>query len=191
MNALFQTLVSGLVLLLIAGLLYILTSRRNAQTQTAASFAARPLLNKSEARLYSILERWRRDHGRGLNLSTQVSYGAFLSAEKPAWQTIAAKHADFVFWRPDGYVRAIIEFDGDGHYGNSKVEATKVIERDRIKNQAALSANIPLIRIPSDATSEEIRSTLDEILGGHPGNPVLVSDADSKVPHAKTRGISQ
>jgi hypothetical protein len=152
----------------------------------APPFSARPMLNTSEFRLYRALERWRREHAPRLNLSAQVGYGSFLTSETDDWRSIASKHADFVFWGQDGYVQAIIELDGDGHYGNSRTEAAKVRERDRIKNAAALSANIPLIRIPQNSNAQDIHRTLAEVLVTTPQAPTRVRAPDDRVAHKKT-----
>ena len=176
----------GLAWLASGGWWWLKTWRRAGR---APAFSARPLLNKSELWLYRTLERWRRDHARTLNLSAQVSYGSFLNAENGGWRSVASKHADFVFWGEGGHVRAIIEFDGAGHYGNSRAEAAKVRDRDRIKNQAALSANIPLIRFPASSTAEDVHRILAEVLILAPQAPTRVRTPDDMVLHDKSGGL--
>jgi hypothetical protein len=181
-----------LTLLFLAGLVWLaLGGWRKVQDWMTAGdrappFSARPMLNNSEFRLYRTLERWRRQYAPTLNLSAQVGYGSFLTSETDDWRSIASKHADFVFWGQDGYVQAIIELDGAGHYGNSRAEAAKVRERDRIKNAAALSANIPLIRIPQNSSAQDIHRTLAEVLVTPPQAPTRVRAPDDRVSHKKT-----
>lgn len=149
------------------------------------AYSAKRIVNASEGKLYVILERWRRERACDLNLSTQVSYGAFIAAkEHDDWRKIASKHADFVFWERDGYVRAIVEFDGSGHYGDSRSAAQKVKERDEVKNAAAISANIPLIRIPQGSTQQDIEATLNAVLAPEQ-SPKVVRTATDNVAHLK------
>lgn len=148
-------------------------------------YSAKRIVNQSEGKLYVALERWRRENAKELNLSTQVSYGAFIGAKKHEdWRAIASKHADFVFWGRDGYVRAIIEFDGEGHYGDSKDAADKVRQRDEIKNAAAISANIPLIRIPASASNDDIVEALGTVLRPK-REPIVVKAPADNVAHMK------
>jgi hypothetical protein len=128
-------------------------------------FRSKSLLNRSEARLYSLMERWRCENARCLRLSPQVPYGAFIGSRfKSNWLSIAFKRADFVFWDADGYVKAIVEFDGSGHYGDSRRSAKKVRARDGLKNKAAFAAKIPLIRVPQMASREDILEALTSVL---------------------------
>lgn len=158
------------------------------RAQRPAPWTAKRIVNQSEGRLYVTLERWRRDKARDLNLSTQVSYGSFIAAKKiEDWRKIGSKHADFVFWGRDGYVRAIIEFDGGGHYGNSRDAAEKTRQRDEVKNAAALSANIPLIRIPAESSVSDIIEALESVLLPKQ-DPVVVSAATDNVSHLKLKG---
>ena len=71
----------------------------------------------------------------------------------------------FDFYLPD-YNR-LIEFDGEQHYHanggwSNENNLALVQERDKIKNEYALSHNIPLVRIPY---WERDKITLDMILG--------------------------
>lgn len=70
---------------------------------------------------------------------------------------------DFAIFKNDEIIR-LIEFDGEQHYFNianwDKVEIQQ--KRDKIKNEYALSHNIPLVRIPY---WERDNITLDMILG--------------------------
>jgi hypothetical protein len=133
--------------------------------KTAPTYKKKRLLNGSELKLHGILERWRRQHAKHLHLACQVSYGAFIGAkDRTEWNRVRFKMADFVFYGPDGYVRAIVEYDGHGHSGNSKADFEKVRERDQIKNDAAIAANIPLIRVPPEISADMIAETLTEVL---------------------------
>ena len=74
---------------------------------------------------------------------------------------------DFGILNADGQVERLVEFDGEQHYkpikhfgGNTRFEAQQY--RDNLKNQYALSHDIPLVRIPY---SKRDSMTLDDILG--------------------------
>lgn len=153
--------------------------------KSGGEYSSKRIMNASEGKLYIVLDRWRRERARDLNLSTQVSYGSFIAAkDHEHWRKIAAKHADFVFWGRDGYVRAIVEFDGSGHYGDSRTAAQKVKERDEVKNAAAISANIPLIRIPQGSTQKDIEDTLNAVLAPEQ-SPKVVKGTTDNVAHMK------
>ncbi len=153
-------LIYGPLALALFGVVAVIALKRR-----AAPYEAKQIVNATEGKLYSLLEKWRRENARHLNLSTQVSYGSFIGAKNKAdWLRIASKHADFVFWGRDRYPKAVIEYDGAGHYGSSREAARKVKERDGIKNKAVCSANIPLIRIPANASERDIVDTLNRVL---------------------------
>jgi len=147
---------------------------------TNDTYSSKRLLNVSEGKLYTSLEKWRRANARELNLSAQVCYGAFISADDDEmWRKIAFKQADFIFWGRDGYVKAIIEFDGSGHYGRNSNDAQKAKSRDQIKNAAAMSANIPLIRIPQNASPSDIDKTISDVLLGKRAPLVVQHQSDT------------
>ena len=74
---------------------------------------------------------------------------------------------DFAIFKDDNLIR-LIEFDGEQHFNPTRgtwqnhEPLEKVQERDRIKNEYALSHNIPLIRIPY---TERDNITLEMLLG--------------------------
>ncbi|ARO16021.1 plasmid pRiA4b ORF-3-like protein (plasmid) [Ketogulonicigenium robustum] len=119
-------------------------------------YSSKQLMNKSEFRLYNLLNRWRHENRPDLILSPQVPYGAFIQAQGNLWRGLVAKRADFVIWSKDGFVRAIIEYDGPGHHGKNSASARKVIERDKLKDKAALKANFALIRVYEDTSEADI-----------------------------------
>lgn len=78
------------------------------------------------------------------------------------------KKFDFAILDDSGNPIRFIEFDGQQHYNdlsgiwNSKEELENIQKRDKIKNEYALSNNIPLVRIPY---WERDKITLEMILG--------------------------
>lgn len=158
----------------------VIRGRGGRKVETAA-YSAKPILNKSESKLYWMLERWRRENAKDLVLSTQVAYGSFLTTKNLAdWNRVAAKHADFVFWGRDNYVKLIIEFDGAGHYGSNRNAAENARRRDEIKNAAAIAAGIPLVRVPQSATADELRKILEVVLCPEQ-QPIVVKGARDAV----------
>ncbi|RWR30539.1 DUF2726 domain-containing protein [Sinirhodobacter populi] len=155
------------------------------ENETLPEYRAQPIINGSELKLYYKLERWRRKHAPNHSLSVQVKYGSFITASSPKIRGLVQNSvADFVLWGPDRYVRVIIEFDGAGHYGDSLTDAAAAKERDRKKNAAALSANIPLIRVGQDTPEGEIEQALIKVLKIAP-SPVIVQAEVDRVDHVK------
>lgn len=128
-------------------------------------FAARPILNRSEKKLWQIIEAWRQERAPALSLSVQVSLGEFLKTDRvDHFRAINTKRADFVLWDEEGLVRAVIEFDGPGHWGRSNEEAGRARRADEIKNRALASAQIPLLRIYGGYSRDEVLKVLDQLL---------------------------
>ena len=103
-------------------------------------YAKRRALNKSELDLLDALEKILRP--LGYKIMVQTSYGAFLQHDdKEAFMKVNCKRADFVVMNKFGYVEAVIEYNGEGHYqGFSSI-------RDDIKELACLSSEIPFVKI--------------------------------------------
>ena len=77
------------------------------------------------------------------------------------------KRFDFALLNKNNEVIRLIEFDGEQHYRysggwNTKKNMILTQQRDQVKNEYALSHNIPLVRIPY---WERDKITLDIILG--------------------------
>lgn len=156
-----------------------------AEAEPLHPYSSKRMMNRGEFRLFSIIDKWRREKARDLSLSAQVSYGSFIRNDDiRKWRDIASLRADFVLVGQDGYVKAIIEFDGEGHYGDNVVQAAKVEDRDLRKNTAAVESGISLLRIPAQASVIEIRECLDrELLVD--AKPVVVTAPEDRVIHRK------
>lgn len=140
---------------------------RDVQQVARAQFRARPLLNRSEAKLFRQVSIWLDENAAGLNVAPQVTYGAFMSTEaRDDWFRMASKRADFVIFDDNGNVRLIIEYDGPGHYGASRRSVDDAHGRDIQKNVAAASAGIPLLRIHKGYTAAELSTVLAETFFG-------------------------
>jgi very-short-patch-repair endonuclease len=122
-------------------------------------------MNKSELQLFHYVNSWLTHNAQGHYISAQAAYGSFLGSKDPnAWRYVSAKRADFVVFDRNGKVHLIIEFDGGGHYGNSRKDAAGVKDRDDQKNAAAASAGIPLLRITDLKNKHAISDALARII---------------------------
>lgn len=120
------------------------------------------MLNQSERGLLGVLTAFCASEATWLTVSPQVSYGAFLSTrDRNRWRDISRKRADFVLWSPaDGFVYAVVEFDGSGHWGRQKNEYEAARNSDLVKNHACSTAGIPIIRVLQDYAPSAVRETL-------------------------------
>ena len=127
---------AGLLMIVIAGL----------ASFFGPKFEPRPLLNKSERRLYYML---RQELPHGWTVMAQVSYGAFLGnrSHKRYW-TINAKRADLVVLDSSLTIAAVVEYQGQGHYGNSSKSRHRAKKSDRIKRRAVTEAGIAFLEVP-------------------------------------------
>ncbi|PZQ48798.1 MAG: hypothetical protein DI556_13365 [Rhodovulum sulfidophilum] len=124
------------------------------------------MLNHSERGLLRVLTAFCANDATWLTVSPQVSYGAFLNTrDQNRWREISRKRADFVLWsQEDGFVYAVVEFDGSGHWGRQKDEYEAARNADLVKNHACSSAGIPIIRVLQDYAPSAVRDTLREAL---------------------------
>lgn len=128
-------------------------------------FSPRPLVNKSEQRIWREVEAWRIANVPRLSLSTQVSYGEFLTTPRnDHFRAINTKRADFVLWDDLGMVRAVIEYDGRGHWGDNDHDAQRADHADQVKNRALASAGIPLLRVNSGYRHQDLLANLNQLL---------------------------
>jgi hypothetical protein len=143
-------------------------------------YAARPVLNRSEQRLYSVLS----GAVAGLSeprsrLLCQVCYGEFLSSgSKAAFFKINAKRADFLIVDQDFVPLIVVEYQGKGHYGSSSSARLDAIKRDRVKRKALASAGIALMEVPAIYDARSIRETVRAALQPDEGSaPTAMSAA--------------
>lgn len=131
----------------------------------AHRFERKPLLNKSERGLLGVLNRAVARAGNGHRLFSQVSYGEFLGARdmKTFW-TINSKRTDFLVVDADFMPVLAIEYQGTGHYGSSLRSALDAKQRDRVKQQACLSAGVAWLEVPARYTRDEVVAQVVAIL---------------------------
>ena len=120
----------------------------------------RKIMNKNEAKVFYELRNLinSRPELKGWHAFPQVSlgeimhvHGADTELAKAAYGTINAKRSDIVFCDNLGWPRAVIEYQGSGHYlGNGE-------DRDRVKEAACQRAGIAFVEIHE---GDDIKSTL-------------------------------
>lgn len=125
-----------------------------------ADFAARPLLNQSEARVFSELcdavtrlnPQWR--------VMAQVSLGEILrSQDRDAYSCINAKRVDMLLVDENCRPRHAIEYHGDGHYQGTAAA------RDAVKKEALRRAGIGYQEVVAGQTTPtELRRIVENLV---------------------------
>lgn len=142
------------------------------------SYAQRTLLNQSERKLFSIIERSIRPLPARPRLLCQVSYGEFLSTRsRRAFWRINYKRADFVIVDRQFNPLIVIEYQGLGHYGGSMKSGQRAYQSDKIKRQACLSAGLPWLAVPARYDPDLLRVELLAALDTFP-TPIKKETAD-------------
>lgn len=131
-------------------------------------FTSRVLLNRSERRLFWILVKLA---PRGWHVLSQVSYGEFLSCKSSRkFFSINAKRADFVLCDASFAPVAVIEYQGGGHYGNSRKSRADAQRRDRQKRRALAEAGVPMIEVPPEFNNDTVRESLATVIASRSGD---------------------
>lgn len=125
----------------------------------AASFKARPLLNRPERRLLSVIDKTLAELECGWRAMGQVSLGEILSScEKDAFWAINAKRVDLLIVDEECQPVAAIEFQGTGHHRGRETAA-----RDAVKREALRRAGIALIEVVSGDTPSEVKRKIAKL----------------------------
>lgn len=157
-------LLAGGVLAAVNGLVILARVMRRLRP---VQFAARPLLNKSEARVFAVLEPLVRRHfGPGVRLMAQVTMGEFLtSKDRAAFLSINPRRVDFLIVDSGFRPLCAVEYQGSGHYGSTKAQADRARDGDRTKRRALQAAGVPLIEIEAQIDPQKIDAQLGQITG--------------------------
>lgn len=132
------------------------TAERQLNTVRSSDFHKRPLMNKSEYRVFCKLEKLLSASHRGYRIFSQVSLGEILgSDDKQAYLAINSKRADFVIIDWSGQPIAVVEYHGSGHYQDD------AILRDAVKREACNSAGIAFIELTENYTDADIKAISD------------------------------
>ena len=149
------------VIALGAFLVVIIAAWLSRRSVFAPPFERRPLMNQTELRLFKML---RAELPAGLSVMCQVSYGAFLRNKSyKRYMSINSKRADFVVLDADLNVAAVVEYQGGGHFGNSRDSRARAEKSDAVKRQAMREADIALIELPAKFDRETVAGMIQTL----------------------------
>lgn len=125
-----------------------------------ADFAIRPLLNKSEARLFRELDRIVIGCNPGWQVMAQVSLGEILSSpDVEAFSCINSKRVDLLLVDEDCRPRYAIEYQGGWHYRKDAAA------RDAVKKEALRRAGIGYHEVVAGHTTpSELRRLIERLV---------------------------
>lgn len=152
------------------------------------SFQRQPILNKSEQRVFQIIEKDIRGARKGFRVFPQVNLGEILlSDNRDAFFAINSKRVDMLIVDDAGLPVAGVEFQGAGHFqGTAEV-------RDAIKSGALRKAGIGYVEIFENDGEDDIRARVREHLGweiAQSDAPVTASAAEPEVHFGRARSTS-
>ena len=160
------TVLAALLLLACAALLWVIARRSAAPAAAdAPAFQAKPLLNRTEARLFRMIAH---RVPKGTHVMAQTSYGEMLRCDSPAkFFTINARRADMVICDRAFNVLAVIEYQGSGHYGGAGSRAVRARRGDTHKRRALQEAGILLLEIPAAFDAATVEAALGIVFPAH------------------------
>lgn len=126
-----------------------------------ATFTARALLNRSEAKVFAALDTAVIAHNPGWQVMAQVSLGEFLaSPDKDAFAAINSKRVDFALMDEQCCVRHALEYQGSGHHTGTSAAA-----RDAVKKEALRKAGIGYHEVVAGHTTpSELRALVEKLV---------------------------
>ncbi len=126
-----------------------------------ASFTARALLNKSEAKVFDALDKAVIARNPGWQVMAQVSLGEFLaSPDKQAFLAVNSKRVDFALMDENARVVHALEYQGSGHNVSDCAPA-----RDAVKKEALRKAGIGYHEIVAGHTTPgELRALVERLV---------------------------
>lgn len=126
-----------------------------------AQFSSRPLLNRSEAKVFETLDKAVIERNPLWQVMAQVSLGEFLaSPDKDAYFAVNSKRVDFALMDNRSCVRHALEYQGSGHHAGDSAAA-----RDAVKKEALRKAEIGYHEIVAGHTTPaELRRLIDKLV---------------------------
>ena len=123
-------------------------------------FEARPLLNKSEARVFRELDQLVIGRNSGWQVMAQVSVGEFVtSKDTAAHSCINSKRVDLLLVDGECKARHAIEYQGGGHY------LSDAAARDAVKREALRKAGIGYHEVVAGHTTpSDLRRLVDKLV---------------------------
>jgi hypothetical protein len=128
---------------------------------SGATFTARSLLNKSEAKVFAALDKAVIARNPGWQVMAQVSLGEFLaSPDDEAFRAINSKRVDFALMDEHCRVVHALEYQGSGHHLNASTAA-----RDAVKKEALRKAGIGYHEVVAGhTTARELRALVERLV---------------------------
>lgn len=125
-----------------------------------ADFKARPLLNKSEARVFTELDRLVIARNPAWQVMAQVSVGEFVGADdRAAYGCINSKRVDLLLVDGDCRARHALEYQGTGHHQSTAAA------RDAVKKEALRKAGIGYHEVVAGHTTpSELRRLVEKLV---------------------------
>jgi Protein of unknown function (DUF2726) len=125
----------------------------------AANFESRSLLNKSEQRLFALVEEALSEHDVSWRLMAQVSLGEILaSPDKDAYFAINSKRVDLLLIDANSLPVHVIEYQGKGHHQGTAAA------RDAVKKEALRRAGIGYAEIAAGDRPSDVRALIAKIV---------------------------
>jgi hypothetical protein len=130
-------------------------------TVSRAKFTSRPLLNKSEANVFTALDKAVIARNPGWQVMAQVSLGEFLaSPDENAFLSVNSKRVDFALMDDRCCVVHALEYQGSGHNVGDCAPA-----RDAVKKEALRKAGIGYHEVVAGhTTAGELRSLVEKLV---------------------------
>lgn len=126
----------------------------------AADFAARPLLNLSERRVLTSLDRILGEDAPEWRAMCQVSLGEILaSKQEEAFRAVNSKRVDFLIVDGNSRPLGVVEYQGGGHHQGTAAA------RDAVKKEALRRASIDYYEISVGDTPAELRAIIRKLAG--------------------------
>lgn len=136
------------------------TAADQLRTVMRATFKSRPLLNKPERRLLSVLDKALEQESPGWRAMGQVSLGEILwSDDKDAFWAVNAKRVDLLIVDADCQPLHAVEFQGSGHHTSEETAA-----RDAVKKEALRRAGIGYVEVVTGDTPAEVREMVRKLV---------------------------
>ncbi|WP_339827997.1 DUF2726 domain-containing protein [uncultured Parasphingorhabdus sp.] len=131
------------------------------KTVSQAPFTSRPLLNKSEANVFTALDKAVIARNPGWQVMAQVSLGEFLaSPDKNAFLSVNSKRIDFALMDDRCCVVHALEYQGSGHHVGNCAPA-----RDAVKKEALRKAGIGYHEVVAGhTTAGELRALVEKLV---------------------------
>jgi hypothetical protein len=131
------------------------------RTVMRAEFKAQPLLNKSEARLFRVIDKMVLEAQPDWQVMAQVSLGEILRCQDAAaYSCINSKRVDLLIVDENCQPLHAIEYQGGGHFKGEHATAA----RDAVKKEALRRAGIGYVEVLAGDTPAELRRVVDRLI---------------------------